>query len=175
MRQYGQVQKQVEAAQSAAPLPAGWYPDPITGIGERNWDGIDWSQTFTRDAPQEVERQVPIEHEYELECADFVQPVHHSRGGIASGLILLGLGILVVSLKAWTLAQTFRSLEQISFSFGAPVAGVFLLLLVGASVFKWSAGRFDDSVGAAGASWRISRSALLLIVVAVAVFAAVIR
>ncbi|MFY9487395.1 MAG: hypothetical protein WAP35_01695 [Solirubrobacterales bacterium] len=118
---------------------------------------------------------MPIEHEYELECADFVRPSHHSQGGITPGLVLLVLGVLVVSLKAWSLMETFLSLERISNNFGAGVAGVFLLLLASASVFRWSVGRFDDSVGAAGASWRLSSSGLLLIVVAVVIFAVVIR
>lgn len=175
LRKHGQVNGQVQAVQPAAAVPAGWYPDPITGTGERYWDGIDWSKEFTRDAPQEIKRRAPIEHEYELECADFVQASHRSRGGIAPGLFLLVFGVLAVLLKAWSLMDTFLVLERISWNFGADVAGVFLLLLAVAAVYGWSVGRFDDSVGATDVNWRPSRSALLLIAVAAVVFAAVIR
>lgn len=144
MRQHEQVTGQIQAAQPAAAPPAGWYPDPIAGTGERYWDGIDWSQEFTRDAPQETERRVPIEHEYELECADFVRPRHRSRGAIVPGLLLLALGVLLVSFKAWSFLETLLSLERIASNFGTEVAGVFVLLLAIVSVYGWSLGRFDD-------------------------------
>ncbi len=36
---------------TAAGVPPGWYPDPMGGGGERWWDGIAWSESFTRPAP----------------------------------------------------------------------------------------------------------------------------
>ncbi|MBJ7347866.1 MAG: DUF2510 domain-containing protein [Thermoleophilaceae bacterium] len=41
---------QQRAADSTVAV-AGWYPDPIRGFGERYWDGIGWSQDFTRQGP----------------------------------------------------------------------------------------------------------------------------
>ncbi len=35
----------VLAAQQAAVAPAGWYPDPAGGSGQRYWDGAAWGQT----------------------------------------------------------------------------------------------------------------------------------
>lgn len=43
----------VNQHQQPAYVPPGWYPDPITGQGERYWDGIDWSREFTRLGPQQ--------------------------------------------------------------------------------------------------------------------------
>lgn len=45
-----------EQAQPAQPQPAGtpppgWYIDPMGGGGERYWDGIAWSEHFTRSGP----------------------------------------------------------------------------------------------------------------------------
>lgn len=34
--------------QTAAHIPAGWYPDPTGAAAERYWDGIAWSTEFTR-------------------------------------------------------------------------------------------------------------------------------
>lgn len=156
-------------------MPVGWYPDPITGTGERYWDGIDWSTEFTRDDPQEIERHAPIEYDYELECADFARPSNHSRGGIVAGCVLLVLGVLVVTLKAWSLMGTILSLEQIRHGYGPEVAGVFLLLLAIVHVYKWGAGRLDDSVGAPDAGIRLSTSALILIAASAAIIFAFMR
>lgn len=41
---------QQRAPDSTAAVP-GWYADPIRGFGERYWDGIGWSQDFTRQGP----------------------------------------------------------------------------------------------------------------------------
>lgn len=38
--------------------PAGWYPDPAGGSGERFWDGEAWSQA-TRDAKPTMQRTAP--------------------------------------------------------------------------------------------------------------------
>ncbi len=35
---------------NATQTPPGWYPDPMGGGGERYWDGIAWSEHFTRPA-----------------------------------------------------------------------------------------------------------------------------
>ncbi len=43
---------QSDAGQARGPVtPAGWYPDPMGGGGQRYWDGIAWSEHFTRPAP----------------------------------------------------------------------------------------------------------------------------
>lgn len=139
-----QVQGQVQSDGRAAVVPPGWYPDPIAGTGERYWDGIDWSSEFTRESPPKIERHAPIKKDYELECADFMPPSHHSRGGVASGLFLVALAALVIALKAWSLADTFLSLERVSNSFGPSVAGVFVLLLAILAVYKWGVRRYDD-------------------------------
>lgn len=44
-----QPQSQIEAQRPSA-TPPGWYPDPMGGGGERYWDGIAWSEHFTRPA-----------------------------------------------------------------------------------------------------------------------------
>ena len=41
------------AAQQATKVPPGWYPDPMGGNGERYWDGIAWSEHFTRQPQQQ--------------------------------------------------------------------------------------------------------------------------
>jgi hypothetical protein len=40
-----------QPAQPQQQAPAGWYPDPVGGGGQRYWDGIAWSTEFTRAAP----------------------------------------------------------------------------------------------------------------------------
>lgn len=40
------------AETASAAVPPGWYADPMGGTGERYWDGIAWSEHFTRERPQ---------------------------------------------------------------------------------------------------------------------------
>lgn len=44
------AQPQPQGEQPSA-TPPGWYPDPMGGGGERYWDGIAWSEHFTRQGP----------------------------------------------------------------------------------------------------------------------------
>lgn len=52
-------QQTAAAQQATAQVPPGWYADPMGGGGERYWDGIAWSDHFTRQSPQQAPPPTP--------------------------------------------------------------------------------------------------------------------
>lgn len=49
---------------NAAQTPPGWYPDPMGSGAERYWDGIAWSEHFTRPAQPAPGTGMPAQAQY---------------------------------------------------------------------------------------------------------------
>lgn len=94
-------QQMQSAAQQSPKVPPGWYPDPMGGSGERYWDGIAWSEHFTRQPPQQqpppqAMHAVPAMHAVQpmspAEAQFVVVPNHRpaQNAGEGNGLVVAG-------------------------------------------------------------------------------------
>ena len=85
--EYGSQQPIQQPAIPAAAAAPGWYPDPVTGAGERYWDGIAWSREYTRDAPSAAAT---------VGTVATAAPATPREGAIPPGAIAMAIGVLLI-------------------------------------------------------------------------------
>lgn len=157
-----------QAAAPAAVMPAGWYADPVAGVGERWWDGVAWSQDFTRPGPQAV---VPGA----TPADPFKQPHAVNRVGIKKGIVPMVIGAAGLIFRTIALASVWDPpADPVAAGYTSGTRfGVGVGLLISASIFTWGLERFRSAAEALdGEPRQVDRSETLkfsLIIVAVCV------
>lgn len=141
--------QQAVAQQAARITPPGWYPDPVTGSGERYWDGIEWSREFTRSGPQQ--HAMPQQHAIAPQPQLVQYPVaSNQQSGLTKGIVPMVIASVlfiwrVMYLTTYWEARGEGSLTGTdSYNQGAllgSVAGFFLTGLL----FTWGMKRYRSA------------------------------
>lgn len=162
-------QQQTAAPQAANFTPPGWYRDPVTGSGERYWDGIAWSREFTRPGPQQ--QAMPQQ-------AQLVQypAVGSQQSGLTKGIIPMVIASVLFIWRVMYLSSYWEARDAgtltgtDSYNQGALVGSLVGFFLTGL-LFTWGMNRYrsaSDSPTGEPADVSFGESAPTALVIAVA-------
>lgn len=118
---------QIQQTRPVAAAP-GWYPDPVTGAGERYWDGIAWSREFTRPGPPEAGAPAAVPQ------VSIAAPARKRAGGVPPGAIAMAIGALLIIGRIYYIAnQADQSAASSAYTSGLAAGNIFGMLLGGAA------------------------------------------
>lgn len=142
-------QQQAVAQQAATFTPPGWYPDPVTGSGERYWDGIAWSREFTRSGPGQP--AMPPQHAYVQPMQVAQYPVASSQqSGLTKGIIPMVIASVLFIWRVMYVASIWEAREAgtlagtESYNQGALIGSMLGFFLTG-SLFMWGLTRYQSA------------------------------
>lgn len=148
-------------------VPPGWYPDPITGQGERYWDGIGWSREFTRPGPQfpaAPQHGVPLQSTTDIRVSE-------ASPTLGSGLVAM---VAAAALFVWRISYMSDYWQNTgtssAYGQGALVGSAVGFFLTG-QLFAWGLGRFNavrDGLSGDEAKTSVGEAAPMALGIAVA-------
>lgn len=137
------TQQQAVAQQAAAITPPGWYPDPVTGAGERYWDGIAWSRDFTRPGPgQQAAAPQPQLIQYPAATGQ--------QSGLTKGIVPMVIASVLFVWRTMYMASYWEAREvgtltgNDSYNQGALIGSLFGFFLTGL-LFTWGLNRYRSA------------------------------
>lgn len=161
---------QAVAPQSATFTPPGWYPDPVTGSGERYWDGIEWSREFTRPGPGQPQPQ-PMQQQIVQYPA-----VSSQSSGLTKGIVPMVIAGVLFIWRVMYLSEYWEARDAGAvagtdgYNQGVLVGSIFGFFLTGL-LFTWGMNRYRSaSASPTGEPADVSfgESAPMALVIAVA-------
>lgn len=163
---------QAVAQQPATFTPPGWYPDPVTGSGERYWDGIEWSREFTRPGPGQQQPQPP---QMQPQLVQYPTSANQSSG-LTKGVIPMVIAGVLFIWRVMYLSEYWEARDAAAlggtdgYNQGVLVGSIFGFFLTGL-LFTWGMNRYRSaSASPTGEPDDVSfgESAPLALVIAVA-------